>query len=417
MINADTLGENIAFHRRRRGLSQTEFAKLLDRSESWVSQVERGARSIDRLTVLGKVAEVLDVPLSELLGDETPFPVRPNAHPEAAQLRRVLGTPYALRAFVRRAHDAKDKPAPVTDLRRRVEPLWNLAHAAKFSKLCRELAVLIPDLEEAAQQYDGDKWTEVQELLLTTYQVTAALLAKLGEADAVWVAGDRAMAAAEAIDDPLEAVASAFRLALAFVSAQRLDEAIHLADGAVDAIAPYCTDDDPRSWSICGALHLVLSVAHARVNDATQARKHLRDAAKCAKHVGEGHNDFDTEFGPSNVALHAVSVEVELGNAGEALRLAEDVDTEILSPERRSSFRLSLALANVQRRQASEAIRHLTQAEEETPEQIHRNPKARQIVLDLLRHQRGDVEGLTDLASRMDLANDLPVQKVLDSTS
>jgi transcriptional regulator with XRE-family HTH domain len=66
-MNDLTLGQRVAHHRRRRGLSQVKLAELLDRSESWVSQVERGTRNIDRLSVLGEVARVLDVPANELL--------------------------------------------------------------------------------------------------------------------------------------------------------------------------------------------------------------------------------------------------------------------------------------------------------------------------------------------------------------
>ena len=46
------IGERIAIYRRRRGISQTVLAGLVGRSESWLSQVERGARSVDRLSVL-----------------------------------------------------------------------------------------------------------------------------------------------------------------------------------------------------------------------------------------------------------------------------------------------------------------------------------------------------------------------------
>lgn len=416
MIDPAVLGENIAFYRKRRGLSQVEFARLLDRSESWVSQVERGTRAIDRLTVLTNVADVLDVPLSELVGDESPFPIRPDAHPEASELRRVLSTPYALGAFVRRSHNLKGKPASLTDLRQRVAPLWKMAHEGAYSELFEALAAVIPDLEIAAQYYEDDKFYAVQELLLTTYQVTAALMAKLGEADAVWVVSDRAMKAAEVLNDPMQALASAHRLTLAFISSQRLDEAIHLAEGAVEAIEPFCNDEEPETLSISGALHLALAIAFARLNDARQSREHIYIARSFAGDIGEGRNDFETEFGPANVEVHAVNVEVQLGNAGEALRIAEDVDIEALSPERRSSFRLSLALANIQRRQPAEAIQQLLAAEAETPEQIDRNPTARQIVIDLLRNQRGDIPGLTQLSERMNLNNDLPVQKVLDRT-
>ena len=47
-----TTGQRIATHRRRRGLSQAALPGLVGRSESWLSQVERGVRSVDRLSVL-----------------------------------------------------------------------------------------------------------------------------------------------------------------------------------------------------------------------------------------------------------------------------------------------------------------------------------------------------------------------------
>jgi transcriptional regulator with XRE-family HTH domain len=53
--------------RRSRGLSQTALAGLVGRSESWLSQVERGLRPVDRLSVLAELARVLRVDLATLL--------------------------------------------------------------------------------------------------------------------------------------------------------------------------------------------------------------------------------------------------------------------------------------------------------------------------------------------------------------
>src|SRR5215472_4462380 len=70
MPDALLVGERIAYHRKRLGLSQVEFAGLVGRSESWVSQVERGVRPVDRMSVLQRVADVLSVSVAELRGDE-----------------------------------------------------------------------------------------------------------------------------------------------------------------------------------------------------------------------------------------------------------------------------------------------------------------------------------------------------------
>jgi transcriptional regulator with XRE-family HTH domain len=65
------IGRRIARQRRRRGLSQTVLAELVGRSESWLSQVERGLRSIDSHSVLVRLAEVLGVEIGQLTPDET----------------------------------------------------------------------------------------------------------------------------------------------------------------------------------------------------------------------------------------------------------------------------------------------------------------------------------------------------------
>lgn len=69
----------IAAYRRRRGISQAALASLVGRSESWLSQVERGLRSVDRLSVLLDMSEVLHVDVQSLVG--RPWQYAPNGYP------------------------------------------------------------------------------------------------------------------------------------------------------------------------------------------------------------------------------------------------------------------------------------------------------------------------------------------------
>ena len=55
----EVVGQRITRARRRRGLSQAVLAGLVGRSESWLSQVERGKRGVDSHSVLVRLAEVL----------------------------------------------------------------------------------------------------------------------------------------------------------------------------------------------------------------------------------------------------------------------------------------------------------------------------------------------------------------------
>lgn len=101
------LGRKIAAERRRRGLSQAELARLLGRSVAWVSQVERGVRKIDRMSVLETVAVALEVPLYELAAEAPVVAAVTEDPPGAAGLRLVLSGAYALRAML----DGRRPPA------------------------------------------------------------------------------------------------------------------------------------------------------------------------------------------------------------------------------------------------------------------------------------------------------------------
>src|SRR3954469_12398199 len=91
MTNGDGLGRRIATYRRRRGFSQAALAGLVGRSESWLSQVERGVRSVDRMSVLLDLARVLHVEVDALIG--RPWQLAPNGNAIAdalTDLRTVL---------------------------------------------------------------------------------------------------------------------------------------------------------------------------------------------------------------------------------------------------------------------------------------------------------------------------------------
>nr|WP_092596754.1 helix-turn-helix transcriptional regulator [Actinopolyspora xinjiangensis] len=60
-------GERIAYYRRRRGYSQVVLSGLLGRSEEWLSQIERGARDVDRLSTILQIAEALRIEPTKLL--------------------------------------------------------------------------------------------------------------------------------------------------------------------------------------------------------------------------------------------------------------------------------------------------------------------------------------------------------------
>ena len=143
-------------------------------------------------------------------------------------------------------------------------------------------------------------------------------------------------------------------------------------------------ESTPEAQSFRGSFHLVLAVSAARDNDRGRAYEQLSQAREIASEIGEDGNDFGSEFGPTNAALHAVFVAVEVGDAGHALDLARDIEPERLSAERQARYSIDLAKAHAMRRQIGESLRCLKKAEELTPEQTRTHGAARAVARELL---------------------------------
>jgi transcriptional regulator with XRE-family HTH domain len=390
------LGRKIAEHRRRRGLSQPELARMIDRSVAWVSQVERGVRKVDRMSVLEMLAAALEIPLSELAA-EAPVVAAVNEEPPgSAGLRLVLSGAWSLRAMLN-GHDA---PSP-EEMRTKVDRAWSLTHEGRYGDLADLLRDLVPELESGARAVPEPQRPELFELLAAAYQACAAALATLDEPEAAWIAADRGMAAAERAGNPLLVAAGAFRLVIVFLGARYLPQAEETARTAADALWHIADGGTPEALSMWGALTLQRAIIAAHLGDARAAYGFLDRARPAADRVGPGRNDYNTEFGPANLLLYEIAAAVELGDAGRALRAASLVDASGLSAERRARMFIDVARAHAQRRQVAEAVAVLRQAEELTPEQVHAHPSARQVVADLLAMQNPPSPELAALSVRV----------------
>lgn len=406
--NTRATGQRIKELRRQSGLSQNELATAMNRSESWVSQVERGVQPVERLSVLQALADALGVPVRDIRPDAAeaaePEPETPASN-DLDALRVALSGHPALASLFNDQPPAE--PVHLTNFTATIDKAWDLAHTSSYAALSDTLAELLPRLEEAVRQAPVEQQRELHELRARAYQVAAASFVRQDEADAAWVAADRALQAAELAGNPLEVVASLFRMAHAFIRQQRTEQAEHAASSAVKVLTPRAESADcpPEELSLLGAMNLVLAVINAREGRRSATQKHIERARTIAARLGEDRNDFDTEFGPTNVEIHAVSTAVDLGDAGLALDVAEGVATSELSPERQSRFLLDVARAHAQRRHVGEAVAALLEAEKLTPEQIRSHHLAREVVRDLVQLSGNRVPpALAELAERTDVA-------------
>jgi tetratricopeptide (TPR) repeat protein len=359
---------------------------------------------IDRLSVLQTVADALGVPVSELRGAGVDDAAAEADRPQAFETLRLALTGHPAISVVLGSAPQTVTSERLDQLREFHEQVWPLVHASRYGELAPLAAKLIPELEQAVRSAGSAEVVEAaRELLSDTYQAVAAIMAKLGESDAAWIAADRAAFTAEAQRDPLAVAASLFRMAHAFLTLGQIAQAQAVASAVVAGLEQRAEREGTADvLSLCGAFHLVLAIAAARDNDRAQAHKHLDQARATADRIGEDRDDFGTEFGPTNVALHAVAAAVELCDAGQAIDLARHIQPERLSAERQARYNIDLAQAHAMRRQIGEALNLLEKADQLTPEQTRTHRVARAVVRDLIQlsGSRPRPE-LRDLAERL----------------
>jgi len=303
--------------------------------------------------------------------------------------------------------DRSPSPSPtnLAELHASVEGVWELTHGDHFAELSTALGSLIPRLESSVRMAPEGERPELWLMLSRTYQALAAAFVRQDDPDAAWIAADRAIRAAEQSGHPLQVFASVFRLTQVFVRLKHLDQAEHAAVTSVNAISRHVrgADADPAALSILGSLHLALAIIHARAGHRARAQEEAGRARAVARRLGEDRNDFNLEFGPTNVEIQAVSISVDLGDAGEAIERGAQIDASGLSIERQARLLMDLGRACVQRRQTGEALDCLLQAEQLAPEVVHMHTAARNAIRELaLLAGRSASPELKALAERAD---------------
>ena len=392
----DAIGERIASYRRRRGLSQTVVAGLIGRSESWLSQVERGKRTVDSLSVLLELSRVLDVSVDALVG--TPVaPIDALPHPETTALRYVKTALHQHTALT--GMSTPSDPAEVT---MGVAGMNTAYQGADYEQVLDTMPALIALLEQLP--------LDASTLAVEGWVVCAKTLTKLGEDDLARMTAERAAAAARAGTARARGLA-ARQLVDNLQRRGDPDTAQSLALDTVEALAhdPQC--NTPDVLSLRGSLLLLAAVIAAKRTRRFEALQLLDQAEQLAAQLGVDANHAWTAFGPTNVKIHAVSIAAALGDAAEALRVAETIDTDQLPPllaSRRAQLHVDLAWAYCTLRRDSDAILALLEVENVAPGLIRHHHACRYTLNELLNRARSAGPGtiLGRLAQRAGLVTE-----------
>ena len=391
----EAAGHRIARARRRRGLSQAVLAGLVGRSESWLSQVERGKRSVDSHSALLRLAEVLRVDIEELTGSADRDETGRRAYPAASLIEQAMmgyGVPGPL-----------DGSGVTLDfLRSQASSVYQAYQATRYDAAGRILPGLIRGVDTAARTV-GSPRPVACAVRARVYDTTAALLSRVGEPFLAWAAADRAIFAAEQSGDPLLVAASAWRLSYMITGRKHPQEALDLAMAASAVLERRMQTPMPERLSVYGALHLAAATAAAASFDRATTKSLLATARGIADRTGEA-NHMGTAFGPVNVAIHAISASLKLGDPRTATQTGEALDIAAMPiglVGRRTQVNLDLARAYAMTRKDAAAVNLLLAAERLSPQLVRYDPATRDVLAELLRREhRPSTPELRPLARR-----------------
>jgi len=363
------------------------FADRVGRSVAWVDKVERGERSLTKLPLLERVAEVLQVPMAVLTdsaealrADQCPDPV------ELAAIRAALQSYESLTGAIWSSDHVRPEP-DMARLRRQVGYAWSAFQASHYSSLGRLLPQLLRDTQDAAWELTGDEALAARGLLSQVYQLAAATLLKLGDAELAWLAADRGVHAARRADDRLVAADAVRRLAHSLLTRGDNKPALRLLVATAERMTPALDGASAEHLSVYGMTFLRGAIAAARTGDRATVRDLLSEADVAAASLGDDRNERWTAFGPTNVAVHRVAALVELADGALAVEAADRIDPASLARltrERRAGFYVDLAAAHSQSGRGSDAIAHLLTAEQIAAEEVRCRQAVRNLVGDLL---------------------------------
>lgn len=398
-IAEQPVGRRVAQLRTRRGLTQQVLADRIGKSHSWVDKVERGIRSLDRISVVHTVANVLGVTPETILAPTT-------SRPEPAT-NTTAAVEHLRAALARYDTPTPDQPTPTAaDLHHRIQYAWTAYHHAHYPQLLHTLPDLLTHTRHTTSDAPPD---DAGYLPTSVYRLTAHLLTKLDEPHLAWLAADRAITTAAG--HPRHTAAAAIALTQALRAAHRPTLAVQAALTAIPLIDPATTDNPtPDNHALTGTLLIEAALAAATANDPTTAHQLTDRADTLAATISHrqqrpDHSDTPTGFGPTTVALARAHIAATLGNPHQAITHHQHATTSHswreLPAEHRAAHLIDITRAYLDTGNPTAATRTLLTADQTAPAETRTRPTAHRAITTLLR--TAPTPDLTRLATTIGL--------------
>ncbi|ARF53148.1 helix-turn-helix domain-containing protein [Streptomyces gilvosporeus] len=380
------LGERIELLRRRRGMSRQVLASLVGYSSEWLRQVERNERPVDRLSVLLRIAGVLQVnDIADFLG----LHVEDGRAPDSGQVVSAPVREALHHSWVGADGDAAERDGLADRVRHRLDETvvaWRDS-PRRYSRVLRELPALIEPVGQLARA-DSPAG---QVLFADVHRLAAVMLLQVGDHPLALMAIDRSMFAARLSRNTDTRAGCAVTLGSVLLRGGFPEKAREICLAAAAGVE-HTIAQDRLGLALWGSLHLTAAEAAAAASDHNLAMRLLDSARQAAEELPDKPSEAVDGFGRAEVDVRLIEIEVRLGRIRQALRQAARTEvTGRLSAGRLAQYRVTLTQAHVRNGDPVAAAFTLLQAEEACPEEIRFNPDARAALTEILRRDDATV--------------------------
>jgi transcriptional regulator with XRE-family HTH domain len=236
-----SLGGRIRFFRTWRKLSLAQLAGLAGLSESYLSRVERGERTLSRPAITA-IANALRISATELIGQPATWqdPALADAQATIPAVRLALvsnrlgaATTAPTRAVIALAAD--------------VDRLVRARTRADFGAMGDALPALLTELYATAAATTGDERTLALRQLVRTLNTAMTLASAFGYADLAYMVSERSVQAAAELGSPAWDAIALFSQTHALAGVADHRQAYLLASAAVDRVGAGVTTHPPHN--------------------------------------------------------------------------------------------------------------------------------------------------------------------------
>lgn len=371
-----SIGQRVQLYRERRGMTRAVLGGLVGRSAEWVKWIEKGKGLPPRLPMLENLASVLRVPLSDLVGDDSP------------QIRDMSGPAHSALPQVRAAINAPSgdvEPPDLGELAGRVASAWRARHSSPDHRttLGALLPGLIRDTRTASAVHTGPSRHTAQALESDVLGLAQMYLAYQPAPELLWRVAERSTMTAQESGDPHARAVASWFMVEALRDAGDWDSAMDVNLAAIRDAEAHINGHD-NLLAMLGSLHTVAALTAARAGEEGRAWHHQDAAAAVMRRLPDGRPHPRTWFSPEVVGFYNLSIAVELHKGAQAVRTAELVDpAAIASRPRRARHLVEVARAYHLRADHQAALDAIRSAIDAAPETVRYNSHARRIVLEL----------------------------------